>query len=319
MTFCNDYHFLEGVRIISYVITVLKIVIPILLIVFGTYDFIQTVTNPDKSPMKEKAKSFAFRIVSAFLIFMLPTIIKIVFSISTNFGGTLLVLDDCLKNANKEYIEQLKAITVQKLNEYESGNDIKVAGTYNNERYKKWVSPNKDNGTGSNGSSGGTGSFTNGGDVLQIASSLWQQVVNGSYVYGGTSIPPSGTTIDCSSFVSWIIYEYGYDDFGGYQHITEQFVNTDWNAKYGWEEIPISGGEDVTSKLQPGDILVRDSGNNDGHMNITASVEADGTVLAYDCGSAKNWQNSNGEPVAKNSFAKSDSRPGKIIRITKPS
>ncbi len=306
MTFCNDYHFLEGVRIISFVITALRIIIPILLIGFGSYDFIQTVANPDKFAMKDKAKSFVFRLVSAFMIFMLPTLINLVFSVLTNFGGQLLVLDDCLKNANKGYIDQLKNITKQKLLEYETQNKV-TTGKYNKDRYKKHISS----------SSGGSANI-NGGDMVQIAASLWQQVASGNYSYGGTSIPPSGSTIDCSSFVSWIIYEYGYDDFQGYQHITQQFVSEDWNAKYGWEEIPVAAGEDVTSKLQPGDILVRDSGNNDGHMNITVSVEANGDVMAYDCGSAKNWQNSGGNPIAKNNFAKNDSRPGKIIRVTKP-
>ena len=47
MEFC-DYHFLEGVRIIKYIITVLKIVIPIIIVGMGTYDLFKTVMNPDK-------------------------------------------------------------------------------------------------------------------------------------------------------------------------------------------------------------------------------------------------------------------------------
>ncbi len=325
MTFCNDYHFLEGVRIISFFITVLRIIIPVLLIGFGAYDYFQTVVNPEKASMGEKTKSFAFRVISAFMIFMLPTLINLIFSVVTNFGGVLVGLNDCLKNANKEYITQLKGLTQQNLLKYESqGNNF--AGSFNAERYNQHF----DDQTGdiiqtydeynnydeNNGS--GAYNYAN-GDILSLAASLWQQVVNGSYSYGGTSIPPNGSTIDCSSFVSWVLYEFGYDDFQGYQHITQQFVNTNWQETYGWQEISFGANEDVTSQLQPGDILVRDSGDNNGHMNIIASVEADGTVMAYDCGSANNWRNSDGGPVAKNNFAKSDSRPGKIIRVTKPS
>lgn len=299
MTFCNDYHFLEGVRIISFIITILRIVIPILLIGFGTYDYFQTVVNPDKASVGEKTKSFAFRVISAFMIFMLPSLINLIFSVVTNFGGVLVGLSDCLKNANKGYITQLKGLTQQNLLKYENQGE-NFTGSFNAERYNQHF----------NGQNG---------DILSIAASLWQQIVNGNYSYKGTSVPPNDSTIDCSSFVSWVLYEFGYDDFQGYQHITQQFVNTNWQETYGWQEIAVAANEDVTSKLQPGDILVRDTGNNDGHMNIIASVEADGTVMAYDCGSANNWRNSDGGPVAKNNFAKNDSRPGKIIRVTKPS
>lgn len=94
--------------IVKYIITVLKIVIPILLIGFGTYDFVQTVLNPDKNDLTSKSKSLGFRIASAVIIFLLPTIITTVFSIATNFSNSLMGLNDCIKNANKGYIEQLK-------------------------------------------------------------------------------------------------------------------------------------------------------------------------------------------------------------------
>ena len=151
--------------------------------------------------------------------------------------------------------------------------------------------------------------------VRSTAGELWQKVVNGNYSYAGTAVPCNGNNIDCSSFVSWVLLNSGYKEFAGNQHVTQQFVNTNWNKKYGWEEIPVAAYEDVSAKLLPGDILVRDYGNNDGHMNITAYVK-DGKVYAYDCGGENNWRSSKGEPVDKSKFAKTDRRPGKIIRIS---
>ena len=155
---------------------------------------------------------------------------------------------------------------------------------------------------------------------LQIAQKLWKRVANGGYSYGMSSIPPTdGATIDCSSFVDWVLSEYGYDSFKGGQHVTQYFVNTDLSAAYGWTEISVAAGEDVTKKLKPGDILVRDPGNNNGHMNIIAQVTDDGRVFVYDCGGEDNWNNATaraGNPIESYNFIKTDRRPGKIIRIS---
>lgn len=294
MNFCADYHFLEGIRLIKYFVTVLKILIPIVLIILGSIDFYKAVNNPDN--MKGSAKQFVIRLVSALIIFLLPTVIVMFFSMATNINGQLLALNDCLKNANEEYITQLKGIAKLRAeaNKKEAENYVI---TFDKSKYI------------------GQRTATS-GDVLVVAEKLWKQISSGNYSYGGSSIPVNGTTIDCSSYVSWVLYELGYtEEFGGYQHITQQFYTTNWSQRAGWEEVNIGAGEDASSKLQPGDIFVRDDGTNNGHINITVEVTADGKVMAYDCGSANNWKNSGGAAVDKTHFAKNDSRPGKIIRV----
>ena len=349
LEFCGDYNFLEAVRIIKYVIYVFKIIIPIILISLGVFDFYKVVTSGDRAILLNQVKLFSLRVVSAMIIFLLPSIISICFNTFANYSNQLLLLDDCLKNANSEYITQLKGIAkeLREANKKEPENY-----TVNFDKDKLYADSPKDdssstnqdsstnqsgsgsaseNGSGNNTSessetkhdnsseSGSSNNQNDAGDFLKLAADLWGVIVNGSYTYGGSSVPVSGSTVDCSSFVSWVLYEYGYNDFKGYQHITQQFVNTDWSSEYGWEEVTFNEYEDVTSMLKPGDILVRDPGNNNGHMNIIAEVTEDGTVLAYDCGATKNWKNSDGGPIDKSWFAKKDSRKGKIIRVTKPS
>ena len=156
---------------------------------------------------------------------------------------------------------------------------------------------------------------------LKLARELWKQVTDGTYTYtNGNQIPPDGYHIDCSTYVDWVLYAYGYDDFKGYQKVTQWFVTTDLHEKYGWTEMKVSAGEDVTNKLQPGDILVRDPGNNNGHMNIIAEIRDDGSVWGYDCGDTSNWTSSRGGKLYNvSSFVKGDAwgggRPGKIIRV----
>lgn len=156
------------------------------------------------------------------------------------------------------------------------------------------------------------------GTILDIASKAWQTICsNGNSIsYGGiSSIPFRGGQIDCSGFVSWVLYEAGYTGDFYYQHNTSNFLQTNWNSKYGWEEISVSAGENPYNKLQPGDIFVRNEGKVH-HMNIVAKLE-NGDLYAYDCGSENHWRgNLNASPVKATYFLKSNAR-GKIIRVTK--
>lgn len=159
---------------------------------------------------------------------------------------------------------------------------------------------------------------TNSG-FLRVAKEIWTEITNtfGNYT-NGNMVPPTTKTIDCSAYVDWVLYKYGYEDFKGYQKTTQYFYNTNLNAKYGWTEIPVAAGEDVTSKLKPGDILVRHVTDAYAHMNIIVEVRSDGSVWGYDCGSSNNWKSSKGGKLVRisTSFVKSDNRPGKIIRVT---
>ncbi len=151
---------------------------------------------------------------------------------------------------------------------------------------------------------------------LEVAKSVWLQVCQRFTTYGGTSIPPTGRTIDCSAYVSWVLYEYGYTEFEGGQTNTQQFFNTNWNQRYGWTEIQVNQGENPINELRPGDIFVKWNGNVH-HMQIIAEVN-NGVAKAYDCGNENNWKGRNGNPYEVNWFLQGYSAPGKIIRVTEP-
>lgn len=157
------------------------------------------------------------------------------------------------------------------------------------------------------------GSVGGGGEFYNVAKEVWTEVCQRFTSYGGTSIPPSGTTIDCSAYVSWVLYEYGYEEFAGWQRNTETFLNTNWNDLYGWEEVSVGAGENPIDQLRPGDIFVRYNGNVH-HVLIVAEI-SNGNLMAFDCGNTNNWLGKNGEPTQKNYFLTSNA-PGKIIRPT---
>lgn len=158
------------------------------------------------------------------------------------------------------------------------------------------------------------------GEFLNVAYEIWLQICKEFTAYGGSSIPAPGPQIDCSGYVSWVLYQYGVvtgnndlvQEFQGWQHTTETLKTVDWE-RLGFEVIPVAAGEDVREILQPGDILDRSVGDGaNGHTQIIVEVK-DGVVYTYDCGAVSHWQGKNGEPYISN-FAASDSRPGIIIR-----
>ncbi len=164
-----------------------------------------------------------------------------------------------------------------------------------------------------------------GSDLIETATNCWKYIVdNGSrYSYASGNIPiQNGDTVDCSSYICWVLYEYGYEDFEGQRVNCEGFVNTNWNELYGWEEIPIASGENPIDILQPGDIIVRFEGYDQGqthHTNFVVEVE-NGGYKAYDCGCESNWRGSaaqGGNPIDKSYFLTA-SGAGKIIRVEDP-
>lgn len=113
-----------------------------------------------------------------------------------------------------------------------------------------------------------------GGDIVAIAKQCHDYVrLNGftylqNYLHNTIPIDESGyKTIDCSSFVTWVLYEYGYTDLGGYQQSTSTLLGLA-NSK-GWTVKP-------GSQAQAGDIVL----NPGVHTAIYA-----GNGQFYDCGS----------------------------------
>ncbi len=115
--------------------------------------------------------------------------------------------------------------------------------------------------------------------------------------HDGTTIPPyNSTTIDCSSFISWVLYEYGFTEFEGQQLTTDDLFNRNWNESYGWEEIDVNAGQNIFDLIQPGDIFVKFNGlppkdpNYVGHVTFVVEVlKEDQKILCCDCGGEEYW------------------------------
>ena len=116
-------------------------------------------------------------------------------------------------------------------------------------------------------------SYTGGNaTIVQSAISVHNYVRVNGYTYAqlGISLPNyNGRTIDCSSYVTWVLINSGVRGFsnGMGQWTSSSFYS---NA-YGWQQVSVD-------QAQPGDILVYD-----GHVEIVAAQGSD-SFIVYNCG-----------------------------------
>lgn len=83
---CANPHFLKPFRFMGRIFMVVKIVIPLLLIIFGVWDFSKAVIGSKDDEMKKAIHSLLYRAISGIVIFFLPTLIHLVFQLVDSFN-----------------------------------------------------------------------------------------------------------------------------------------------------------------------------------------------------------------------------------------
>ena len=124
---------------------------------------------------------------------------------------------------------------------------------------------------------------------------------NFTYAQAGINIPISGAgrTVDCSSYVSWVLYEAGYSGFEGYQKTSYTFEENPW----GWQDVNVSDA-------QPGDIVAYA-----GHVEIVAGDEGD-RFRVYNCGGNASISAAGTSELPESST--SGHTKGQVTRILRP-
>ena len=80
MNFCSE-GYMTVYEIIGKCLTIAKIIIPLILIGLGTVDFYKAVTSSKDEDLKKSAKSFIRRIIAGVVIFLIPTLVLLIFDI----------------------------------------------------------------------------------------------------------------------------------------------------------------------------------------------------------------------------------------------
>ena len=81
-TFCEDTANIW--QLVGRVVTVFKIVIPVILIILGTIDLGKAVIASDDKAIKSATTALIKRIIAGIVIFFIPTIVKALFNLFTS-------------------------------------------------------------------------------------------------------------------------------------------------------------------------------------------------------------------------------------------
>lgn len=74
--------FMEFMKFLNTVLTIFKIVIPLLLIIFGMIDLGKAVVSSDEKAIKSSTSSLIKKLIAALVIFFLPTIVSAIINLT---------------------------------------------------------------------------------------------------------------------------------------------------------------------------------------------------------------------------------------------
>ena len=123
---CEDPEILKIILYIRSIMKIAFIVIPIVLIVLITFDFIKSVTAGNEDTMKKNQKIVIKRIVYCLMVFFVMPIVNIAFSAFKTSGQESLISDGNGVNylscwANAEDIESINLLTIKPFFDLDGG------------------------------------------------------------------------------------------------------------------------------------------------------------------------------------------------------
>ena len=90
--------------VVHIIITVIKIAIPVLLIIFGMIDFLKAVTASKEDEIKKGQQTFIKRLIAAVIVFFVIQIVQLVISFASNSDDNIVSCFNCFVN-NKQCID----------------------------------------------------------------------------------------------------------------------------------------------------------------------------------------------------------------------
>ena len=82
-------------KLVGQILYIFKIVIPILVVIFGMIDLGKAVVASKDDEIKKAAKSLLFRALAGILIFFIPTIVGFCFTLADGFNADGAGLHEC--------------------------------------------------------------------------------------------------------------------------------------------------------------------------------------------------------------------------------
>ena len=149
-------------------------------------------------------------------------------------------------------------------------------------------------------------------DIIENAIECHAYLRTNGYTYAqiGLQVPEdilNGKHIDCSSYVSWVLYCTEYEQFHDHQKTSFVFYDNPWH----WEEVSVQDAA-------PGDILVYQFSSTSGHVEIVAANPPGDYFTVYSCGSNDSISNPGTTELPEAGHpGYSKSQVGRILRPSK--
>ena len=87
MNFCEENGVKISMKIIGILILVAKIIVPLLIIIYGILDFYKAMVSNDEKTTKEAFYIFARRIIAGIIVFFIPTILDVILNLVDGYDG----------------------------------------------------------------------------------------------------------------------------------------------------------------------------------------------------------------------------------------
>ena len=184
---CETEGVLRTFKIINISLTIIKIIVPLLIIIMGMVDLFKVVTAGQDEEMKKSINILVKRIIAGLVIFMLPSIMNAIFDLNTvksSEASDYAGCETCLTNSE----ECNTLIEVAKINERDqleknAANYAMTQEEYNAWREKMHKNNKKNNGnTGQTTGTGGTGYTQDGTGIdYNYTDPVQRMVAQGKY------------------------------------------------------------------------------------------------------------------------------------------
>ena len=93
-------------NIVSTIITVIKIVVPVLLVIFGMLDLAKGITSQKEDEIKKGRQMLVKRLITGALVFFVVTIVQLVVSFVADDSDNLMSCSKCFITGNCTYLKE---------------------------------------------------------------------------------------------------------------------------------------------------------------------------------------------------------------------
>lgn len=96
-SYCSEDAFKKPFKFIGRIFTIAKIIIPIVIIIFGMVDLAKAVLGSKGDEIQKSIKSLAMRLIAGVVIFFIPTIINLIFALIDDWNQYYTDYSNCTK------------------------------------------------------------------------------------------------------------------------------------------------------------------------------------------------------------------------------